>query len=106
MYKKKRIISVGSAVGLFNPFCKDVRIARPMSYYAQGGVDLNGVSERPPLPPVFDGVEDVASGDINVATDARIGKLDIIDMVSEIATETAARSASQVTGEHVENNDE
>lgn len=106
MYKKKRIVSVGNSTGSFSPFVEDTRIARPMSYYTKGGVDLNGVSERPPLPPVFDGAEDVAAGTVNVATDARVSKMDIIDMASEIATETAARSASQVTGEHVENNDE
>ena len=56
MYKKKKITyppcfsedSFSSCE--YNPFVDKVVVARPMSYYLNGGVDLDGVSTRKPLP--------------------------------------------------------
>lgn len=92
MYKKRVITNIGSASGAFNPFVERVSIARPMSYYVNGGVDLEGVSTRKPLPDAFDDVESVASGSVNIFTDATVGKLDLLDMASVAASESQARA--------------
>lgn len=98
MYKKKKITyppcfsedSFSSCE--YNPFVDKVVIARPMSYYLNGGVDLDGVSTRKPLPDAFDDAESIASGDINVFTDPTVGKLDLMDMASTMASESESRA--------------
>lgn len=98
MYKKKKItyppcISEDSTSSCeYNPFVDKVVIARPMSYYLNGGVDLDGVSTRKPLPDAFDDAESIASGDINVFTDPTVGKLDLMDMASTMASESESRA--------------
>lgn len=98
MYKKKKItcfpcISEDSTSSCeYNPFVDKVVVARPMSYYLNGGVDLDGVSTRKPLPDAFDDAESIASGDINVFTDPTIGKLDLMDMASTMASESESRA--------------
>lgn len=69
-----------------------VAVARPMSYYLNGGVDLDGVSTRKPLPDAFDDAESIASGDINIFTDPTVGKLDLMDMASTMALESESRA--------------
>ena len=98
MYKKRKItcppcFSKDSSKSCdFNPFVDRVVIARPMSYYLNGGVDLDGVSTRKPLPDVFDDAESIASGDVNVFTDPTVGKLDLMDMASTMASESQTRA--------------
>ena len=92
MYKKKRLANFGSAVGEYSPFVARTSIARPMSYYIKGGIDLDGVSDRPPLPAAFDDAEAVVSGDVDVFTDATVSKLDLMDMASVMASESQARA--------------
>lgn len=98
MYKKKKITyppcfsedSVSPCE--YNPFVDKVVVARPMSYYLNGGVDLDGVSTRKPLPDAFDDAESIASGDVNVFTDPTVGKLDLMDMASTMASESESRA--------------
>lgn len=98
MYKKKKIthlpcFSEGSSSSCeYNPFVDKVVVARPMSYYLNGGVDLDGVSTRKPLPDAFDDAESIASGDVNVFTDPTVGKLDLMDMASAMASESESRA--------------
>lgn len=98
MYKKKKItyppcISEDSISSCeYNPFVDKVAVARPMSYYLNGGVDLDGVSTRKPLPDAFDDAESVASGDVNVFTDPTVGRLDLMDMASTMASESQVRA--------------
>lgn len=98
MYKKKKItypacISEDSISSCeYNPFVDKVVVAHPMSYYLNGGVDLNGVSTRKPLPDAFDDAESIASGDVNVFTDPTVGKLDLMDMASTMASESESRA--------------
>lgn len=98
MYKKKKItcppcISEDSTSSCdFNPFVDKVVVARPMSYYLNGGVDLDGISTRKPLPDAFDDAESVASGDVNVFTDPTVSRLDLMDMASTMASESQARA--------------
>ena len=98
MYKKKKITyppcfsedSFSSCE--YNPFVDKVVVARPMSYSLNGGVDLDGVSTRKPLPDAFDDAESIASGDVNVFTDPTVGKLDLMDMASTMASESESRA--------------
>ena len=95
MYKKKTLVSrVDSldASSEFNPFVERVSVARPISYYLNGGVDLDGISNRKPLPAAFDDAESIASGDVNIFTDATVSKLDLMDMASVAASESQARA--------------
>jgi len=98
MYKKKKItypacISEDSISSCeYNPFVDKVVVAHPMSYYLNGGVDLDGVSTRKPLPDAFDDAESIASGDVNVFTDPTVGKLDLMDMASTMASESESRA--------------
>jgi hypothetical protein len=95
MYKKKNLISEidsWDTVSDLNPFADRVAIARPLSYYIDGGVDLDGISNRKPLPAAFDDAESIASGDVNVFTDATVSKLDLMDMASVVASESQARA--------------
>lgn len=98
MYKKKKITyppcfsedSFSSCE--YNPFVDKVVVARPMSYYLNGGVDLDGVSTRKPLPDAFDDAESIASGDVDIFTDPTVGKLDLMDMASAMASESESRA--------------
>lgn len=98
MYKKKKITyppcfsedSISSCE--YNPFVDKIAVARPMSYYLNGGVDLDGISTRKPLPDAFDDAESVASGDVDVFTDPTVSKLDLMDMASTMASESQARA--------------
>lgn len=98
MYKKKKITyppcfsedSFSSCE--YNPFVNKVAVARPMSYYLNGGVDLDGISTRKPLPDAFDDAESVASGDVDVFTDPTVSRLDLMDMASTMASESQARA--------------
>lgn len=98
MYKKKKItypscFSKGSSsFREYNPFVDKVVVAHPMSYYLNGGVDLQGISTRKPLPAAFDDAESIASGDVNVFTDPTVGKLDLMDMASTMASESESRA--------------
>lgn len=98
MYKKKKItcshcFSDNPSESLdFNPFVDKVTVARPMSYYLNGGVDLDGISTRKSLPDAFDDAESIASGDVDVFTDPTVGKLDLMDMASTMASESQARA--------------
>lgn len=98
MYKRKKITyppcfsedSFSSCE--YNPFVDKVVVARPMSYYLNGGVDLDGVSTRKPLPDAFDDAESIASGDVDIFTDPTVGKLDLMDMASTMASESESRA--------------
>lgn len=98
MYKKKKITCPScfskdpSSLREYNPFVDKVVIARPVSYYLNGGVDLQGISTRKPLPAAFDDAESIASGDVNVFTDPTVGKLDLMDMASTMASESQSRA--------------
>lgn len=98
MYKKRKItcsscFSDNPSESLdFNPFVDKVTVARPMSYYLNGGVDLDGISTRKPLPDAFDDAESIVSGDVDVFTDPTVGKLDLMDMASTMASESQARA--------------
>lgn len=76
----------------YNPFVDKVVVAHPMSYYLNGGVDLDGVSTRKPLPDAFDDAESIASGDVDIFTDPTVGKLDLMDMASTMASESESRA--------------
>lgn len=101
MYKKKKITyppcfsedSFSSCE--YNPFVDKVVVARPMSYYLNGGVDLDGVSTRKPLPDAFDDAESIASGDVDIFTDPTVGKLDLMDMASTMASESESRALKE-----------
>lgn len=95
MYKRKNLVSEidsWNTVSDLNPFADKVAIARPLSYYIEGGVDLEGISNRKPLPAAFDDAEAIASGDVNIFTDAIVSKLDLMDMASVVASESQARA--------------
>ena len=98
MYKKKKInypscfSGDSSSSCEYHPFVDKVVVAHPMSYYLNGGVDLEGISTRKPLPDAFDDAESIASGDVNVFTDPTVGKLDLMDMASTMASESQARA--------------
>lgn len=96
MYKKKRLVNSGRASGSFTPFAEKVAIARPLSYYVNGGVDLAGLSQRQPVEGHFDSPEDIAAGSIDVTSDPTVSKLDIAEMAfSRAANSTTKRSAKK-----------
>lgn len=64
------------------------------SYYLRGGIDL-ARRERPPLESVPAHSEDIANDVINVFTDARTSKLDIIVMASETSVKKAREKARE-----------
>ena len=95
MYKRKNLVSEIDFLGTvsdLNPFADKVAIAHPLSYYIEGGVDLDGISDRKPLPAAFDDADSIASGDVNIFTDATVSKLDLMDMASVTASESQARA--------------
>lgn len=105
MYKKKKIncpscfSEDSSSACEYHPFVDKVVVARPMSYYLNGGVDLDGVSTRKPLPDAFDDAESIASGDVNVFTDPTVSRLDLMDMASTMASESQASALKDGAGE-------
>lgn len=105
MYKKKKItyppcISEDSISSCeYNPFVDKVVVAHPMSYYLNGGVDLDGISTRKPLPDAFDDAESIASGDVDVFTDPTVSRLDLMDMASAMASDSQARALKDGAGE-------
>ncbi|MFR7965051.1 MAG: hypothetical protein ACLU5I_05260 [Alistipes finegoldii] len=105
MYKKKKITypscfsEDSSSSCEYNPFVDKVVVARPMSYYLNGGVDLDGVSTRKPLPDAFDDAESIASGDVDVFTDPTVSRLDLMDMASIMASESESRALKDGAGE-------
>lgn len=105
MYKKKKIncspcFSEDSSSSCeYHPFIDKVAVAHPMSYYLNGGVDLDGVSTRKPLPDAFDDAESIASGDVNVFTDPTVSRLDLMDMASTMASESQVRALKDGAGE-------
>lgn len=98
MYKKKKInypscFSEDSSSSCeYHPFTDKVVVAHPMSYYLNGGIDLDGISTRKPLPDAFDDAESVASGDVDVFTDPTVSRLDLMDMASTMASKSQARA--------------
>ena len=105
MYKKKKIncpscFSEDSSLSCeYHPFTDKVVVARPMSYYLNGGVDLDGVSTRKPLPDAFGDAESIASGEVDVFTDPTVSRLDLMDMASTMASESKARALKDGAGE-------
>lgn len=97
MYRRKKTVFSGSASGSFSPYVDDqVRIARPMSYYINGGVDLDGFSTRTPPEGHFDSPEDIASGDVDITSDPTASRLDIAEVAfSRSANSTTKRSAKK-----------
>lgn len=101
MYKKKKIAyppcfsEDSSSSCEYNPFVDKVVVARPMSYYLNGGVDLDGISTRKSLPNAFDDSESIASGDVDIFTDPTVGKLDLMDMASTMASESESRALKE-----------
>lgn len=103
MYKRKQIVNQAISVDVTenSPFCSTARIARPFSYFAKGGVDLDATDRVGP-PGYSDDAESIASGDIDMATDARISRLDILDEASrQYQDRETKRAASKLTGESV-----
>lgn len=99
MYPKKRLINSGRiASGSFAPCVDCQRIARRISYYVNGGVDLEGLSNRPPVESHFDSPEDIASDTLDITSDPTVSKLDIAEYASMQYADTAAkRSAEKFT---------
>lgn len=89
MQRKKSnlgLSSCGSGRSVVRPLCKEDCIARPLSYHVAGGVDVNAISKRPPLPGKFDEADVIASGEVDIFTDPRMNRLDVVDYAqSEIS---------------------
>ena len=99
MYPKKRLINSGRiASGSFTPCADCQRIARRISYYVNGGVDLEGLSNRPPVESHFDSPEDIASDALDIASDPTVSRLDIAEYASmQYADASAKRAAEKFT---------
>lgn len=99
MYPKKRLINSGRIVsGSFTP-CSDRQcVARRLSYYVKGGVDLEGISNRPPVEGHFDSPADISSDTLDITSDPTVSKLDIAEYASmQYADTTAKRAAGKFT---------
>lgn len=97
MYRKKRLLNSGKSFGSISPFTDGkVRIARSMSYYVNGGVDLDGISTRMAPESHFDSPEDIAAESVDVTSDPTVSRLDIAEMASSrMAKSTTKRSAKK-----------
>ena len=96
MYPKKRLINSGCITsGSFTPYADCQRIARRISYYVNGGVDLEGLSNRPPVESHFDSPEDIASDTLDIASDPTVSKLDIAEYASMQYADAAAKRAAE-----------
>lgn len=107
MYPKKRLINSGCIVsGSFAPCADCQRVARRISYYVNGGVDLEGISNRPPVEGHFDSPEDIASDSLDITSDPTVSKLDIAEYASmQYADAVAKRSAEKFTDIPDDNSD-
>jgi len=50
------------------------------------------------LPAHFDAKEDISSGDIDIATDPRVSRMDIADYASHVYSEVEAKAAEDIAG--------
>lgn len=107
MYPKKRLVNSGRIVsGSFAPCADSQRIARRISYYINGGVDLEGISNRPPVEGHFDSPEDIASDSLDMTSDPTVSKLDIAEYASmRYADASAKRAAEKFTDTPDDNSD-
>ena len=107
MYPKKRLINSGRiASGSFAPCADRQRIARRISYYVNGGVDLEGLSNRPPVEGHFDSPDDIASDTLDITSDPTVSKLDIAEYASmQYADASAKRAAKKLTDTPDDNSD-
>lgn len=96
MYKKRfrvmRPDSVDSAP--CSPFASEVRVSRPMSYFVKGGVDIDGYSNRPGIPGTFSDAKAISAGDVDIATDPTVSRLDITDYASVLAASKFSKDKS------------
>lgn len=96
MYPKKRLINSGRiASGSFTPCADRQCIARRLSYYVKGGVDLEGISNRPPVEGHFDSPEDISSDILDITSDPTVSKLDIAEYASMQYVDAAAKRAAE-----------
>lgn len=96
MYPKKRLINSGRiASGSFAPCVDRQCIARRLSYYIKGGVDLEGISNRPPVEGHFDSSEDISSDTLDITSDPTVSKLDIAEYASMQYADAAAKRAAK-----------
>ena len=107
MYPKKRLINSGRiASGSFTPCVDRQCVARRLSYYVKGGVDLEGITNRPPVEGHFDSPEDISSDTLDITSDPTVSKLDIAEYVSmQYANATAKRAAEKFTDTPDDNSD-
>ena len=107
MYPKKRLINSGRvASGSFAPCVDRQCVARRLSYYIKGGVDLEGISNRPPVDGHFDSPEDISSDTLDITSDPTVSKLDIAEYASMLyADATAKRAAKKFTDTPVADSD-
>lgn len=107
MYQKKRLINSGSVPsGSFAPCVDRECIARRLSYYVNGGVDLEGISNRPPVESHFDSPEDIASDVLDITSDPTVSKLDIAEYASmQYADASTKRAAGKFTDTPDDNSD-
>lgn len=97
MYKKRERVNRGTYSCSSNPFCSDIRLHRPVSFYVRGGVDLQGQDNRPPLPSVADDAD--APGEVNLLTDATVDRLDLMDLAFVAASESERRALEKASKE-------
>lgn len=96
MYPKKRLINSGRIVsGSFTPCVDRQCVARRLSYYVKGGVDLEGISNRPPVDGHFDSPEDISSDSFDITSDPTVSKLDIAEYASMQYADAAAKRAAE-----------
>lgn len=96
MYPKKRLINSGRIVsGSFTPCVDRQCVARRLSYYVRGGVDLEGISNRPPVEGHFDSPEDISSDSLDITSDPTVSKLDIAEYASMRYADAATKRAAE-----------
>lgn len=107
MYKKKRLINTGKVVsGQFSPFVDRDTIARPLSYYVNGGVDLDGLSTRQPVEGHYDSPEDIASGSMDITSDPTVSRMDIAEYAFARSTSSGdSRAAAKFVDTPDDNSD-
>lgn len=107
MYKRKKLVNRGrSTSDSYAPCADSVRIARPLSYYVNGGVDLDGVSTRRPVEGHYDSAESLASDEVDLTSDPTVTRLDIAEYASmKFADSTTKRSAEKFTDTPDDNSD-
>lgn len=107
MYPKKRLINSGRIVsGSFTPCVDRQCVARRLSYYVKGGVDLEGISNRPPVEGHFDSPEDISSDSLDITSDPTVSKLDIAEYASmQYADAVTKRAAGKFTDTSDNNSD-